>query len=1138
MTAHTATPKDANLAAMALDSTDACSPVGVCPLMKSSLQLIPLRYGLVQHHTPTGMSLPLQSQIKSRPIGVRLMRDGYLYIIDERTGYLHEYRVENGRATKLLWKGAEATADTRTSTTSEPIVFSRRSALYVAYSEIQWTARKCSQVLAGKAEREHYMQHVNLANAGPSGGAHLLTRQQTEQAVAEVAERFNLRVQALPEGASDEEGQPYVWEDQPLYRDTVIGELTAQVVPEYQNNHLFLVVRDDIGVLRDLRAYQEKVIDWIGEWSADDDTQQRYITGTYLHSLYAVDEQKVRAMATVDPRYQALLDETNEYQREKIYAYIKAVNTHGPSLYAGTPDFLRQQKNLKPTDQATLEMYDALGPELHRRHRPTINELRIESWRELTGRGLGSRGINDLVKRPEMEAFVEKHQFLLQHWHGILDRVRGDRLGMVTEGLFHRAAWFYDFNSDSQIKHRLETEFACVRELCSRPEDAEKLAKYLDKSLLPLVTGLDTLSLADQKKSAENLANLTQLTINALDAPGSIADINSLANQFNGLVSRSLPNFANLQSQFAGLQTLLDHAYSPAAQLEMADEWERTQHRLLRNEAVNPNDFIRNTGPASHVRLLRDFANSGLTVRAATPAELQQYAAQRDNAIALRKELNEAYRARRTSLARQAVDLEPLGSEGRFDQRIAQIRIELIPLEERLAGSLSPAAGTPGKIGTVLDGMDAATATEMQNAARDFRNTGTFRSGFNAAATNKGNLIAGVVFYFQLSNLVSAVTDLFKQESVDSTAIFNVADAFIKAASSGAAASQGVAASVLQARIMQMGSAAGKLNAMSSLGRWSATLGKGAFFLGGVAAGTDAVKHINQWGDALTEGNNGALAATTIQLAGDATLVGTNVWALQRTYQISQAARQAPAQLRAMAWASRSPMLLSVAARANIIGLIGTALQLVGEGLYNYYNLDALKRWMQSGIWGIKPQPQSLEESWLALARIVQQPSCKLHHAEQRSEFLLTLPGVRTTEVNSRIVGIKVFQNETLAPIAGQRWASPAVSRDRSKRWAGQAYLKSKGDEALTVALPVDKLLFSKLQNMTIVISYQLNEVQGTMHDTAFIINNLHINSHRSYIAPSIGMFPYKATKTIPSEIKNAPPQVLLLEELAISNAQ
>jgi len=42
--------------------------------------------------------------------------------------------------------------------------------------------------------------------------------------------------------------------------------------------------------------------------------------------------------------------------------------------------------------------------------------------------------------------------------------------------------------------------------------------------------------------------------------------------------------------------------------------------------------------------------------------------------------------------------------------------------------------------------------------------------------------------------------------------------------------------------------------------------------------------------------------------------------------------------------------------------LIGTALQLAGEGLYNYFNLDDLQAWMQTSTWGNKSRHRSLQD--------------------------------------------------------------------------------------------------------------------------------------------------------------------------------
>ena len=68
----------ANDDAKSASDKDAQNPVGTCPLKKNKLQLIPLRYGLVEtlrvaEHT----EIPFNTE--SKPLGIRLVRDGYIY---------------------------------------------------------------------------------------------------------------------------------------------------------------------------------------------------------------------------------------------------------------------------------------------------------------------------------------------------------------------------------------------------------------------------------------------------------------------------------------------------------------------------------------------------------------------------------------------------------------------------------------------------------------------------------------------------------------------------------------------------------------------------------------------------------------------------------------------------------------------------------------------------------------------------------------------------------------------------------------------------------------------------------------------------------------------------------------------------
>ncbi|MDD2050932.1 hypothetical protein, partial [Pseudomonas putida] len=62
--------------------------------------------------------------------------------------------------------------------------------------------------------------------------------------------------------------------------------------------------------------------------------------------------------------------------------------------------------------RAFIDMKDALGTPLYEKHQRTLNKLSVQSWETLHGKELGQRGIDDLVDRAAMEAFVMAEQNL------------------------------------------------------------------------------------------------------------------------------------------------------------------------------------------------------------------------------------------------------------------------------------------------------------------------------------------------------------------------------------------------------------------------------------------------------------------------------------------------------------------------------------------------------------------------------------------------------------------------------------------------------------------------------------------------------------------------------------------------------
>ncbi len=1135
VTTHQQPRISANTAAMAKSAKDARSPIALCPLMGLKVQLLPLRYGLVEHLDPAAeLSIPLK--LKSQPLGIRLLRDGYLYIIDNDTGYLHEYRVEQGQISKLLWQGREVANDTRTASVGEPhLIFNRQHTLYASYSEIQWTAYKCAQVLKVAAERERLMQRIDLASACPAnGGTDLLSKPQAERWLAEVAPDGQ-GPESLPEGAHPQERQPYSWEATPVFKATAIEALTSQVLGAYQNDYLFLVLRDDFGVMRDLASAQLQVADWIEHWSANDAAQRKYLTGAYIQSLYEMSPARLEDLAATDPDVNALKEDLNPQQQAAVQDYLRAKREHGGESIYGDEQYWRKAAASSPYARAFVSLHDCLGEVLWQKHRSTIAALHVRTWEALHGEAIGQRGIDHLVNRADMQAFVGQQQTLLSHWQKRLQAIREDRLNMITGGHFHRAAWYYDFEQDAHIQHRLESEFVCVAALCGNRAATEKLAVFLEQNPLTVVPGLETLTLAEQLDVRKKLLDLSNFSIQVATAQDSLASVNVLANQFNSLMSERLPNYADLNTRFRGLQSLLEGAYNPAHQLLAADQLDRAHNDFKRQQPIDPNSFLRDLGAPARLQLLREFSRSGLTLRAASAHEIQAFNQTRDAALDLRRQLKDTYKLRHRELSRQTYGFTTPGSELVHNQRINQLKAALAPLEDRLGRALTVGGGGPGQIGTVVDGMAPVLREEMQRTVRDFRATGTFGKPLSSALKSGGDGIALLLFVYQGQKFVEALSAFSKKTDSTLSDLGVTAEAFIVMSAAGFAAVQGLSVTILQAHIEQMDSAAGKLNTMSRLGRWAGIAGDIAFGFGALAAAIDSGKHSRQWGKALAEGNYQGLAATTLQIAGDGVLLGTNTWGAKHTTSIISQILKKPAELRALAWAEASPRLLSIGVQANLVGLIGTALQLLGEGLYNYFHLDGLQKWLQASAWGTADRQRSLPEDWSALAGVVQQPTCELVREGQRTYLQLRLPGVRTREMDSRQLQLQAYhrtRNRHL-PRPYSPHLPPLRWQENSAAWAAVTVVASQAEEALTLHLPIGEALQTTDFALALTIGYQLEAGRDLIHRTCFVLRDLHIATVRGVRLPAQGRFTLDAVDSLPSGLSKAPFWLFTRDEMA-----
>lgn len=180
----TQTNTNANLAAAEESTTDKTAPAS-CPLNAPYLQLIPVRYAYVEN---LAYKKADASKKQIHPTGVRLLRDGWLYVVDTHINRIYEHTLKDGLITARTFKGKLVTDQTRESYDDivqdkgdeKRLLFKKGHKVYVSYSQVQWSDEKCNQMLKSK-ERKTFMQEIDLANVSCENiTSHLMTREQAE----------------------------------------------------------------------------------------------------------------------------------------------------------------------------------------------------------------------------------------------------------------------------------------------------------------------------------------------------------------------------------------------------------------------------------------------------------------------------------------------------------------------------------------------------------------------------------------------------------------------------------------------------------------------------------------------------------------------------------------------------------------------------------------------------------------------------------------------------------------------------------------------------------------------------------------------------------------------------------------------
>lgn len=563
-----------------------------CSLMKT-VTLLPLRYGRVET-PPSGTSIGMPYSLKSRPLGYRMLRNGYVYIFDEVVDELKEYEYRN----EELIGG--------------PMDYDIRHSLYVCFSDVQWTAEK-AQITDSDNERHRRMQRVDLSDCS---GAHLLTPEQAKQWVAEFSEDYNPEVL---EEAHPQELEPYHWENRPYYHRSTIGKLLKQQDVQDPSETLCIVLYDHIGVLLDLSKHQENIIDWLEWWVDDNDNERKYVTGSWIESLTSLNDDALARSTSYgsDPDLSSLMTDTTEEQRDLIYQYLEVRKDFRGQEPYGTSEYLREEHSDNPLVASQLAMIDGLGEEKFHKHRDAINKLALNNYYILNGEKLGQRGLNQFVDRDGIKIHLETQGKKLSRWQRELHLVSEDRTDLLCDNVYHDSAWYFD--GQQQVKEALDYEYECFKGICRSEEAITKIINWMDNNPQYTRPLFHTMTYSQQNDPMV-IALFTDISSKGLSLFAQAAElIKKLEDHESGKVARieSLSNSIQVRAQ-----AVRDNL-SQAVARKMAESLDRVYLRIGSNSLPSLDNVVRDMSYAFKAPMLESIKRGEAEIVASSDEKLR-----------------------------------------------------------------------------------------------------------------------------------------------------------------------------------------------------------------------------------------------------------------------------------------------------------------------------------------------------------------------------------------------------------------------------------------------------------------------------------------------------------------------------------
>lgn len=1026
---------DASLAAYEMSSRGS-EEGATCPLLGGKVQLLPLRYGLVEELEP-GVAMPYS--LTARPLGIRLLRNGYLYVLDGETLQLDEYEFR----------------DFGDTITGGKLEYETDRTLYVCFSEVEWTAAKRAQVTESEEDRDAFMQAVDLSGANPvnGGGQHLITTAQAEEWVAEFAEDAQLEV---PEEGYEHEARPYHWENEPYYHKSRLGKLLKQHGVEDRCEALCLIVRDDIGVMRDLAQFQDEVVDWVEEWATENEgrTERDYLLACYIESLSQLKGASLDDLRQVseDPAVQAMWDDVAAMEeprqgevRETLLDFLNRDSNTGELPQPYDPDLpaelkerlqeIRGEANrsnayeIASRLQEEVRRYyveeslsESLGRDFVERHGDALLAMKQQHNERLRalleGSSIGERGINELIDRERMDAFLAEQRPRLQRWNATLDALSADRADMLCSNRFHTAAWYFDAQNADQVHEGFKAQYGCLKDICRSDEATERAADWLEEVPHYDRPLFHTLPLADQSDF------IGQFSTIANAGYGAVLKAEDLWSELDSIESGQLPAVDQLPEDTRVIAESAHQPLAPAISRGIAQVMDEFHQSINRDTVPDLEELFRRLPKVLPARILDAAHRTGASFVVASREELASFQRTMQRVLALREELS-AIRRRRNTVKATAGHRSPEAQS--LLEEFKRLRQELQTVHEpELARALSPveelpddairiAGAAPGRAGLTLV-LPAAQQAEVGGLIRNIRQ--------GVAAAPKANLVGDglglLVFAAQLSTLVETFSQYRVRRGTDqAVTLRDLGKVVVATSSAGFLAAQGIMDTALSARSKALVNAldvSGAQGVSAALGKLHIFLGGFTYLFGSIASYSSLSNRYGTWQEAVRSGKNSAQGAAMASMVGAGGMLGANAYGLTHTLHTGFSVA-----FRGVEWATAGARLGSVFWRFNLAGALFSVLELGGSWLYNHYSTSRHDEWLLSTPWSQdagQARDDSLQTYQSRLQAIAQAPRLNVSIEEFESWWKNRLEGPKSVDFYFSLPSIG--SQDLIAPFGGK----------------------------------------------------------------------------------------------------------------------